>query len=54
MAAAKESIPATGPSIPNIRKFKGTISPTMFLQITTLINPYFEILEAKSKTRRRQ
>ena len=26
MAAAKESIPATGPSIPNIRKFKGTIS----------------------------
>ena len=23
MAAAKESIPATGPSIPNIRKFKG-------------------------------
>jgi len=26
MAAAKESIPATGPSIPNIRKFKGKFS----------------------------
>ena len=26
MAAAKESIPATGPSIPNIRKFKGKLS----------------------------
>ena len=25
MAAAKESIPATGPSIPNIRKFKGKL-----------------------------
>ena len=30
MAAAKESIPATGPSIPNIRKFKGKIIAQLF------------------------
>jgi len=40
MAAAKESIPATGPSIPNIRKFKGklickTLQQTFSTEITS-------------------